>query len=129
MLKKLDLFLREKPLFILMLLIGFTLSIKLIANSLNHSPIFANFFPTIFLCTAYLAGYFAARFKNERVLIFVLYSLSALLYLVVDGFITNSLVNYTSFILLAIVALLYTGLSILAAEFLFKGANYGSTKT
>lgn len=129
MLKKLDLFLREKPLFILMLLIGFTLSIKLIANSLNHSPIFANFFPTIFLCTAYLAGYFAARFKNKRILIFVFYSLSAFLYLVVDGFITNSLVNYTSFILLAIVALLYTGLSILAAEFLFKGANYGSTKT
>lgn len=129
MLKKLDLFLREKPLFILMLLIGFTISIKLIANSLNHSPIFANFFPTIFLCTAYLAGYFAARFKNKRVLIFVLYSLIAFLYLIIDSFITNSLVNYTSFILLAIVALLYTGLSILAAEFLFKGANYGSTKT
>lgn len=122
--RKFSLFFLSHPSLNLLLVVAAIFFAKLLFNYLNHHPLFSDFQLSICVALTYLTGYLAFKVKSKKFLLYIIHFIIVFSYFSIDSYFDRSLVNYTSFIILAGLALLYTGVAALAENSF--NVNYGS---
>lgn len=133
--RKLDLLLRKKVhLYLLLLLTAFLIT-SIVLNVYRHQPLFSNLDTGFTMFWIYIVGYLASRIPVRDSLRFLFCLILNFIPLLIESMVQKSIVDYTSIIIIAVVAGFLGGVSFLCLFALFNktyqegGSSNGSTKS
>lgn len=133
--RKLDLLLRKKVhLYLLLLLAAFMIT-SIVLNVYRHQPLFSNLDTGFTMFWIYIVGYLASRIPVRNGLRFLFCLILNFIPLLIESIVQKSIVDYTSIIIIAVVAGFLGSVSFLCLFTLFNksyeegDSSNGTTKS
>lgn len=121
--RKFTSFLRRRPGYSVIVLFVFLAIVQLTINFIRHDQPFSNFPYTLSLLGVYLIGYLAFVITNRKMLQFLICFLFTFLSFMITNIIEDSIVDYTSVILIVLLSIFSGLISLLIAIDITKHKN------